>query len=93
MTLISALWIVDLNNGLEQQMPYTEAMEKRIYEDKDGLRLAHQCLAQQVKPELFLTLATNPSMSLERKKRKAREFLARMDEYMLGRNWSKKPMI
>ena len=73
-------------------MPYTEAMEKRIYEDKDGLRLAHQHLAQQVKPELFLTLATNQSMSLERMKRKAREFLARMDEYMLGRNWSKKPM-
>ncbi|MCF2869445.1 hypothetical protein L0664_00045 [Octadecabacter sp. G9-8] len=71
----------------EAQMAYTKVMPKRIYEDKDRLRLA-----QRVKPELFLTLATNQSMSLERMKWKAREFLACMDEYMLGRNWSKKPM-
>lgn len=73
-------------------MVYSEVMQKRIYTDFNRQRLAHQYMAVQMQPKLFLTLATNQSMSLERMKRKTREFLARMDEHMLGRNWSKKPM-
>lgn len=54
------------------------------------LRLAHQKMALDMKPELFLTLATNQTMSLEQMKRKTFGFLACMDRQMLGRKWAKK---
>ncbi|WP_299150233.1 hypothetical protein [uncultured Tateyamaria sp.] len=73
-------------------MAYTEVMQKRIYTDFNTLRRAHQLMAVQMDTQLFLTLATNRSMSLAFMKHKTHAFLARMAEHMLGRNWSKKPM-
>jgi predicted small integral membrane protein len=72
-------------------MAYTEVMQKQIYTDFNRLRLAHQHMAVALDVKLFLTLATNQSMSLERIKRKTREFLARMDAKMLKHGWSKAP--
>lgn len=70
-------------------MAYTAVMQRKIYTDFNRLRRAHQQMAMALDVKLFLTLAANQSMSLERMQRKTREFLARMDAVMLKRGWSK----
>jgi hypothetical protein len=65
-------------------MAYTEVMQKRIYMDKAQLRLAHQHMAVAMKPKLFVTLATNQSMSLKRAQKLTCVFVRNMDRQMLG---------
>ncbi len=77
---------------LGAEMAHSCAMQRHVFTDFNRLRLAHQQMAVALDVKLFLTLATNQSMSLERMQRKTREFLARMDKAMRGRNWAKKPM-
>jgi hypothetical protein len=69
---------------LEQLMMYWDAMQKRIYTNTDQLRAGHQQLALAMQPELFLTLATNQQMSLERMQKLTRMFLRIMDKQLLG---------
>jgi hypothetical protein len=70
-------------------MAYTEVMQKRIYTDMDQLRAGHAQLALAMNPELFLTLATNQSMSLERMQKLTRRFLLLMDRQLLGGQYFK----
>lgn len=70
-------------------MAYTEAMQKRIYTDTDQLRAGHQQLALAMKPELFITLATNQQVSLARVQKLTRMFVRNMDRQMLGTQFFK----
>lgn len=66
-------------------MAYTEVMQKRIYMDKERLRAAYTQFAQQLEPELFLTLATNQQMSIGRMQNLTRRFLRSMDQWKHGK--------
>ncbi|WP_299146782.1 hypothetical protein [uncultured Tateyamaria sp.] len=66
-------------------MAYTEVMQKRIYMDKERLRAAYKQFAQQLEPELFLTLATNQQMSIGRVQNLTRRFLRGMDQWKHGK--------
>ena len=70
-------------------MAYTEVMQKRIYTNNDQLRAGHAQLAQSMGVDLFITLATNQQMSIEKMKYKTRGFMARLERDILGRNWAK----
>lgn len=66
-------------------MVYSEVIQKRIYMDKERLRAAYMQFAQQLEPELFLTLATNQQMSIERMQNLTRRFLRSMDQSAYGK--------
>ncbi len=53
--------------------------------DKDQLRAGHKQLALAMKPELFLTLATNQQMPITRMQRLTRRFLRGMDQWRYGK--------
>lgn len=65
-------------------MSYIGPMQKQGFTEKNQLRLAHQHMAIDMKPELFLTLATNQSMGLERVQKLTRMFVRNMDQQLLG---------
>jgi hypothetical protein len=69
----------------ERRMLYNGIMEKRIYMDKELLRAAYTQFAQQLEPELFLTLATNQQMSIGRMQSLTRRFLRSMDQCAYGK--------
>ncbi len=68
---------------------YFEDMNRRIYTKRDSLRQAHRRMAEQMQPQLFLTLATNQNMSLEHVQKLTRRFVRNMDRQMLGSKFYK----
>ena len=67
-------------------MPYTENMRITPFSN-ELLRSGHTELARRIKPELFLTLATNQHISIDRMKGLVKRFLRDMDQALLGRRF------